>query len=52
MTSLRQIEANRCNAVKVPARKWKPARSDHADAVRHGLISAETVIEIVEDIDD
>ena len=52
MTSFRQIEANRRNA----ARSTGPTTEDgkhrsRRNAVRHGL-SAETVVEIVEDIDD
>jgi hypothetical protein len=53
MTSLRQIEANSRNALqKKPVRPRKMA-NDGSDknAVRHGL-SAETIIDIVEDIPD
>jgi len=52
MTSFRQIEANRRNAL----RSTGPTTADgkcrsRQNAVRHGL-SAETVVEIVEDVDD
>jgi hypothetical protein len=52
MTSLRQIEANRCNAIKSTGPKTAAGKMrSRRNAVRHGL-SAETVIEIVEDIED
>jgi hypothetical protein len=52
MTSLRQIEANRCNATKSTGPKTEAGKmQSRRNAVRHGL-SAETVIEIVEDIED
>jgi hypothetical protein len=52
MTSLRQIEANRCNATKSTGPKTAAGKMrSRRNAVRHGL-SAETVIEIVEDIED
>ncbi len=52
MTSLRQIEANRCNATKSTGPKTEAGKMrSRRNAVRHGL-SAETVIDIVEDIDD
>ena len=52
MTSIRQIEANRRNATRstgptTAAGKHRSRRN----ALRHGL-SAETVVEIIEDIDD
>jgi hypothetical protein len=52
VTSFRQIEANRRNAL----RSTGPTTADgkcrsRQNAVRHGL-SAETVVEIVEDVDD
>src|ERR1700687_4808228 len=52
MTSLRQLEANKCNAAKSTGPKTETGKmQSRRNAVRHGL-SAETVIEIVEDIDD
>jgi hypothetical protein len=52
MTSFRQVEANRRNAT----RSTGPSSADgkrrsRRNAVRHGL-SAQTVVEIVEDIED
>jgi hypothetical protein len=52
MTSFRQIEANRCNAVRSTGpRTEEGKRRSRQNAIRHGLC-AETVIEIVEDIED
>jgi hypothetical protein len=52
MTSIRQIQANRRNAIRStgPTSKAGKQRS-RRNAVRHGLCT-ETVVEIVEDIDD
>jgi hypothetical protein len=52
MTSLRQIEANRQNARRSTGPNTQEGKlRSRRNAVRHGLC-AETVIEIVEDIDD
>jgi len=52
MTSLRQIESNRRNAVKSTGPKTEPGKEQsRRNATRHGL-TAETVIEILEDVDD
>jgi hypothetical protein len=52
MTSFRQIEANRRNALKSTGPTTEDGkRRSRQNALRHGL-SAETVVEIVEDIDD
>src|SRR6202158_4189149 len=52
MTSFRQIEANRRNAARSTGPNTEEGKyRSRRNAVRHGL-SAETVIEIVEDIDD
>ena len=52
MTSFRQIEANRRNALRSTGPTSEDGkRRSRQNAVRHGL-SAETVVEIVEDIDD
>lgn len=52
MTSFRQLEANRRNAIRSTGpRTEEGKRQTRHNAVRHGLC-AETVIEIVEDIED
>jgi hypothetical protein len=52
VTSLRQVEANRRNALRSTGPTTEDGkRRSRQNAVRHGL-SAETVVEIVEDIDD
>jgi hypothetical protein len=52
MTSFRQIEANRRNAVKSTGPSTgEGKRRSRRNAVRHGLC-AETVIEIIEDVED
>ena len=52
MTSFRQIEANRRNALRSTGPNTEEGkRRSRQNAVRHGLC-AETVVEIVEDIDD
>jgi hypothetical protein len=52
MTSIRQIEANRRNATRSTGPTTEPGKQrSRRNAVRHGLC-AETVVEIVEDIDD
>jgi hypothetical protein len=52
MTSFRQIEANRRNAVQSTGPNTEEGKHrSRQNAVRHGLC-AETVVEIVEDIDD
>ena len=52
VTSFRQIEANRRNALRSTGPITEDGkRRSRQNAVRHGL-SAETVVEIVEDIDD
>ncbi len=52
MTSFRQLEANRRNAIRSTGpRTEEGKRQTRRNAVRHGLC-AETVIEIVEDIED
>jgi hypothetical protein len=52
MTSFRQIEANRRNAIRSTGPKTEDGKGrSRRNAIRHGLC-AETVIEIVEDIED
>jgi hypothetical protein len=52
MTSIRQIEANRRNALRSTGPTTEDGkRRSRRNSLRHGL-SAETVVEIVEDIDD
>jgi hypothetical protein len=52
VTSFRQIEANRRNALRSTGPTSEEGkRRSRQNAVRHGL-SAETVVDIVEDIDD
>jgi hypothetical protein len=52
MTSFRQIEVNRCNAARSTGPKTESGKMrSRRNAVRHGL-SAETVVEILEDIED
>jgi hypothetical protein len=52
MTSFRQIEANRRNAIRSSGPNTEEGkRRSRRNAIRHGLC-AETVIEIVEDIED
>jgi hypothetical protein len=52
MTSLRQIEANRRNALRSTGPKTEEGKKrSRRNAVRHGL-TAETVIEMLEDPED
>ena len=52
MTSIRQIEANRRNAIRSTGPKTEDGKTrSRRNAIRHGL-SAETVIEIAEDLED
>jgi hypothetical protein len=52
MTSFRQIEANRRNAIRSTGPNTEQGkRRSRQNAVRHGLCS-ETVIEIIEDVED
>src|SRR5215472_17260499 len=52
MTSYRQIEANRRNALKSTGPKTEPGKQvSRCNAVRHGL-TAETVLSALEDAED
>src|SRR2546430_16425225 len=52
MTSFRQIEANRRNAIRSTGPSTEEGkRRSRRNAIRHGLC-AETVIENIEDVDD
>jgi hypothetical protein len=52
MTSIRQIEANRRNALRSTGPTSEAGkRSSRRNAVRHGL-AAETVVEVLEDLED
>ena len=52
MTSIRQIEANRRNAIRSTGPRTEDGKNrSRRNAIRHGL-SAETVIEIAEDLED
>ena len=52
MTSIRQIEANRRNSIRSTGPRTDDGKDrSRRNAIRHGL-SAETVIEIVEDLED
>src|ERR1019366_8252833 len=52
MTSIRQIEANRRNALRSTGPNTEDGkRRSRRNALRHGL-AAERIVEIVEDIDD
>jgi hypothetical protein len=52
MTSIKQIEANRCNSLKSTGPKTEAGkRASRCNAVRHGL-TAETVIGALEDAED
>jgi len=52
VTSLRQIEANRRNSVKCTGPRTEAGKEQsRRNAMRHGL-TAETVIEILEDVED
>lgn len=52
MTSFRQIEANRNNAIRSTGPRTEAGkRQSRRNAIRHGLC-AETVVEIIEDVDD
>jgi hypothetical protein len=52
MTSVKQIEANRCNSLKSTGPKTEAGKqASRCNAVRHGLM-AETVISALEDAED
>ena len=52
MTTFRQIEANRRNALKSTGPKTEAGKQQsHRNAVRHGLM-AETVVDVLEDSED
>src|SRR4051812_43124427 len=51
MTSFRQIEANRRNALRSTGPGEEGKRRSRLNALRHGL-TAETVVELVEDVGD
>ena len=52
MTSIRQIEANRRNAARSTVQRPRPANIGRGETPSGTGLCAETVVEIVEDIDD